>query len=106
MLMEQETVGLLVGGFSLIVGFMVLVTLFLWIKSKDNNIAYGSVIFHFVLLSIALYVFLEAITFNIDHPMASEEISLRMGVAGVTWAVSMLSLLIGLIGFSKVKRVY
>lgn len=104
--MEQETIGLLVGGFSLIVGIMVLVTLFLWIKSKDNNIAYASVIGHFIFLSIAIYVFLKAITFNVDHPMASEEISLRMGVAGVIWAASMLALLIGLIGFSKVKRVY
>lgn len=102
--MEQETIGLLVSGSSLIIGLMVLLTLFLWIKSKSNSLAYASVIFHFVLLSIALYVFLKAITFNNDHPMASEEISLRIGISGVIWAASMLGLLIGLIRFSKVKK--
>lgn len=102
--MEQETVGLLVGGFSLVVGAMVLVTLFLWMKNRGNNVAYVSVIGHFILLSIALAVFLKAITFNVDHPMASEEISLRMGVSGVVWAGSMLALLVGLIGFSRVKK--
>lgn len=103
--MEQETIGLLVGGFSLIVGIMVVVTLFLWIKSKGNHAAYASVICHFALLTIALAVFIKAITFNVDHPMASEEISLRLGVSGGIWAVSMFSLLIGLIGFSKLKKI-
>ena len=104
--MEQETIGMLVGGFSLIVGLMVLVTLFLWTRNKGNSLAYASVIFHFILLSVALYFFLKAINFNVDHPMASEEISLRMGVSGIVWAGSMICLLIGLIKFSQIKRAY
>lgn len=103
--MEQETVGLLVGGFSLIIGIMVLVTLFLWVKSKGNHAAYASVICHFAFLTIAMFVFINAITFNADHPMASEEISLRLGVSGVVWAVGMLCLLVGLVRFSKGKMV-
>ncbi|RAZ81607.1 hypothetical protein DP120_03150 [Planococcus halotolerans] len=90
----------------MVVGLMILVTLFLWIRSKNNNLAYASVLAHFLLLSVALYFLFRAITFNVDHPMASEEISLRVGVSGSIWAVSMICLLIGLIKFSKVNRVY
>jgi len=38
------------------------------------------------------------------HPMASEEISLRLGIAGVWWALSMSCLLIGVSKFTAVKR--
>lgn len=103
--MEQETLSLLIAGFWVVVGLMVLATLFLWMRSKTNNLAYASVLAHFLLLSVALYFLLKAITFNMDHPMASEEISLRFGVSGVLWAVSMLFLLIGLIKFSRVGKV-
>ncbi|MFD1032618.1 hypothetical protein [Metaplanococcus flavidus] len=51
--MEQETIGLLIGGFSLVIGQMVLVTLFLWIKSNGNSVAFASVISRFVLSTIA-----------------------------------------------------
>lgn len=104
--MEQETLGLLIGGFSLVVGLMVLATLFLWVRSKNNNMAYISVLAHFLLVSVALYFLLNAITFNGDHPMASEEIALRLGISGIIWAASMICLLIGLIKFSRVNKVY
>lgn len=104
--MEQEMHGLLIGGFSLVVGLMVLATLFLWVRSKNNNIAYASVLAHFLLLSVALYFLFKAVTFNVDHSMASEEISLRVAVSGIIWAASMICLLIGLIKFSRVNKVY
>lgn len=102
--MEQETMGLLIGGFSLVVGVMILVTLFLWIKNRGNNIAFASLLSHFILLSIAVYFFIKAISFNSSTPMASEEISLRMGVSGLVWAMSMFCLLIGVIKLSSRKK--
>ncbi len=36
--------------------------------------------------------------------MASEEISLRLGIAGVLWAISMLFLVFGLIKFSTTRE--
>lgn len=104
--MEQETLGLLVGGFSSVFGIMVLTTLLLWHRSSTNNTAYAAVLAHFLFLSIALYFLLKAITFNVDHPMASEEISLRFGISGIIWSLSMVCLLIGLIKFSSTKKVY
>ncbi|QHJ72356.1 hypothetical protein DNR44_004965 [Planococcus halotolerans] len=89
----------------MVVGIMVLATLFLWIRSKKNNIAYASVLAHFLLLSVALYFLFKAITFNVDHPMASEEISLRVGISGIIWTASMICLLIGLITLSRVNKV-
>ena len=104
--MEQETLSLLIEGFSVVVGLMVLATLFLWRRSKNNNVAYAAVLAHFLLLSVALYFLLKAFTFNVDHPMASEEISLQVGVSATIWTVSMVCLLIGLIKFSRANKVY
>lgn len=104
--MEQETMGLLIDGFAIVVGVMVFVTVFLWTKNKNNNIAYVSFLSHFILLSVAVYIFTKAIPFNSGHPMASEEVSLRIGVSGLVWAMSMFCLLIGLIKLSSRKKTY
>jgi len=101
--MEQETMGMLIGGFSIIMGIAFIVVLLLMFskKRKPFRVAYGLVIGFFVFFSWAISQALNAISFDVNHPMASEEISLRLGIAGILWAVSMLFLLFDLINFSS-----
>lgn len=100
--MEQETMGLLIGGFSIIMGIAFIVVLLLLFskKRKSFRMAYGLVVGFLVFFSWAVIQALNAISFDVNHPMATEEISLRLGIAGVLWAISMLFLVIGLIKFS------
>lgn len=104
--MEQETMGMLIGGFLIIMVIALIVVILLMFskKRKPFRVAYGLVIGFFVFFSWAISQALNAISFNVNHPMASEEISLRLGIAGVLWAVSMLFLLCGLINFSSVRK--
>ncbi|WP_066175227.1 hypothetical protein [Bacillus marinisedimentorum] len=100
--MEQETLGMLNAGFLVVMGaaFIVVILLFFSKSQKRNRTAYGLVFVHFVFLSFAIHNALKAISFDTGHPMASEEISLRLGIAGVLWAVAMLFLLSALFSFS------
>lgn len=104
--MEQETMGMLIGGFSMIMGIAFIVVLLLMFskKRKPFRLSYGLVIGFFIFFSWAISQALHAINFDVNHPMASEEISLRLGIAGVLWAVSMLFLLLALIKFSSTRK--
>jgi hypothetical protein len=104
--MEQETMGMLIGGFSTIMGITFIVVLLLLFskKRKSYRIAYGLVMGHLVFFSWAVSQVLNAISFDVNHPMASEEISLRLGITGVLWTISMVFLVIGLIKFSNIKK--
>jgi hypothetical protein len=57
-----------------------------------------------LLFAIAVYFLLRAISFDYHHPMASEEISLRLGMTGVFWFLSMICLLLGIYNFSKISK--
>jgi hypothetical protein len=100
--MEQETMSMLIGGFSIIMGVAFIIALLLMFskKRKPFRLAYGLVIGSFIFFSWAISQALHAINIDVNHPMASEEVSLRLGVTGVLWAVSMLFLLLGLIKFT------
>ena len=104
--MEEETMGMLVGGFSIIMGiaFIVVLVLMFSEKRKSYRMAYGLVVGFFIFFSWAVSQALQAISFDFNHQMASEEISLRLGIAGVLWAVSMIFLLFGLIHFSFTRK--
>lgn len=102
--MEQETMGLLVTGFSIVMGLAVLVTILLWMRNRQKSSAFIWVFIHFGLFSIAVYFALKAISFDYQHPMASEEVSLRLGSTGFFWFLSMISLLIGFFQFVKIKN--
>lgn len=104
--MEQETMGMLIGGFSIIMGITFIVVLLLLFskKRKSFRMAYGLVMGHLVFFSWAVSQALNAISFDVIHPMASEEISLRLGITGVLWAISMVFLVLGLIKFSFSKK--
>ncbi|MFC3039666.1 hypothetical protein ACFOGI_05325 [Virgibacillus xinjiangensis] len=102
--LEQEVMGLLIGGFSIVMGVAILVTVFLWMKNKNNTPGYIWTLLHLLLVSVAVYFALEGIAFDYNHPMASEEISLQIGISGVVWAFSMLCLVIALFSFSKKEK--
>ncbi|WP_240620219.1 hypothetical protein [Peribacillus acanthi] len=104
--MEQETMGMLIGGFSIIMGitFIVVILLLFSKKRKSYRAAYGLVIGYLVFFSWAVIRALDAISFDVSHSMASEEISLRLGITGVLWAISMAFLVLGLIKFSFSKK--
>ncbi|MDM5224952.1 hypothetical protein QUF73_01880 [Cytobacillus sp. NJ13] len=104
--MEQETMGMLIGGLSTIMGISFIVVLILLFskKGKSYRMAYGLVLGHLVFFSWAVSQALKAISFDTNHPMASEEISLQLGISGALWAISMVFLVIGLIKFSFTKK--
>ncbi|WP_043933808.1 hypothetical protein [Bacillus sp. EB01] len=102
--LEQEVIGLLIGGFLIVVGIVMLVVVFLWIKNKNNGSGYIWTLLHLLLGSVAAYFALKAIAFDYNHPMASEEISLQIGVSGAVWALSMNCLMVALFSFSKKRN--
>ncbi|MCM3587753.1 hypothetical protein M3182_18640 [Mesobacillus maritimus] len=102
--LEQEVMVLLIGGFSIVMGIVMLVVVFLWMINKNNNLGYIWILLHLLLVSVAMYFALKSITFDYKHPMASEEISLQLGVSGVVWALSMICLTIALFSFSKMRK--
>ena len=104
--LEQEVPNILTIGFITIILIFTISTIALWIRNKENSTAYSMVALHLLLLSTAFYFFMNAITLDLDynHPMASEENSLQIGIAGVFWVLSMLSLLIAIFKFSRKNK--
>ncbi|MDQ0887827.1 riboflavin transporter FmnP [Paenibacillus sp. V4I9] len=101
--MEQETMGMLVGGFVIVMGLSFLFVILLWIKQRKSiyRSAFGWIIAHMIIFSIAVTCCLNAIgTKPLHSSMASESNSLWLGVGGVLWASSMLPLLAGIVRFS------
>jgi uncharacterized membrane protein len=78
--MEQETMGLLIGGLSITIGvtFIVVLLLLFSKKRKPFRLAYTFIIGFLLFFSLAASQAIKAITFDVSHPMASEEISLRL----------------------------
>lgn len=103
---EQETTGMLIGGFSIIIGLTLIVVLLLFFskKRKVYRTVYGWMIGYLIFFSWAVSQVLNAKSYDVNHPMASEEISLRLEIAGVLWAISMLFLLFSIIKFSSTKN--
>ncbi|WP_175631835.1 hypothetical protein [Virgibacillus siamensis] len=102
--LEQEVMGLLIGGFSIVMGITILITVFLWVKNKNHSLGYIWTLLHLLLFSVATYFALKAIAFDYTHPMASEEISLRIGISGFVWALSMICLVMALFSFSRMRK--
>ena len=104
--MEEETMGMLIAGFSIVMGisFVVLLWLMFSKERKPFKVAYAWVLGFFVFFSLAISQALQTLRFDINHPMASEEISLHLGITGGLWAISMLLLLLGLSKFSSAKK--
>lgn len=104
--LEQEIPHLLTTGFIFIILILGVSTITLWVKHKKNSTAYIFILVHLLLLSTAFYFFMNAITLELDyyHPMASEENSLQIVIAGGLWALSMISLLGAIFKFTSLSR--
>ncbi|KAB8126024.1 hypothetical protein F9U64_20980 [Gracilibacillus oryzae] len=85
----------------MVMGMAFLATVILWVRYKNNHSGYIWTLLHLMFFSVAVYFLLQAISFDYEHPMASEENSLQIGIAGVVWAVSMICFMIGIYSFQK-----
>jgi hypothetical protein len=98
--LEQEFPQILTTTFIITITIIALVTIALWIRSKQNGKAYSMMLLHLVLMSSAFYYFHSALTSDFNHPMASEENTLQLWIAGGFWLASMGSLLLAIVFFS------
>lgn len=105
--LTMSLMGMLIGGYSIVVGITFIIVLILMCSKKRKlyRMAYWYVIGYLLFFSWAVNQALNTISFDVNHPMASEEISLRLGIAGVLWAVSMLFFLLAIIKFSLSKTI-
>src|SRR5699024_6354016 len=103
--LEQDIPNLLTTGFIVIILIFAISTVTVWVKNKGNGTAHTMVLLHLLLLSTAFYFFMNAITLdvNYNHPMASEENSLQIGIASGFWVLSMFSLLAAIFKFTNQK---
>ncbi|SET17900.1 hypothetical protein SAMN05216389_106188 [Oceanobacillus limi] len=99
--LEQGVIELIIVGVSIFIGISVVFTLYLWIKNRNLRTGYLFVLLHFVIFSFSIYFLIKAISFDYMHPMASEEISLEIGISGVLWAGSIVCLIYGIMQLSK-----
>lgn len=102
--LEEEVMGFLIGGVSIVMGITILTILFLWIKNRNKSASYVWTLLHLVFFSVAIYFLIKAMSSSYEHPMASEVNSLHIGISGIIWAVSMFCLLIGIYYFSKTRK--
>jgi len=91
-------------GYWLVLGVAIFTTIFLWIRNKQQTFGYLWIVIHFLLFSIGVYFIIQAMSFDFTHPMASEEISLKVGIAGVFWSLSMICLVFGVFSFSRLHK--
>lgn len=60
--LEQEVIGMLTSGFSIVMGMAVLTILVLWLKNINNSSGYVWTLFHLLFFSVALYFGLKPLT--------------------------------------------
>ncbi|MDW7652306.1 MAG: hypothetical protein SCK29_03990 [Bacillota bacterium] len=103
--LESEVTMLLYGGFFAVIALNFVVILVLWLRNKDKTLIWFVV--QFVLLIVTFRFFELAVLLKPDVPrsMLSEENSLILGLTGVFWALSMLSMLIGIWQLGRRKDV-
>ncbi|SDM74179.1 hypothetical protein SAMN05518871_102132 [Psychrobacillus sp. OK028] len=99
--LEQEVKGILIVGFLIVMIIAIIFTLFFAIKNKQSITGYAWIFLYFIFFTVAILFGYNAISFDYNHPMASEEISLQIGFAGVAWSISMFCLVMGIYIFSR-----
>ncbi|WPZ19061.1 hypothetical protein UM396_03830 [Geobacillus subterraneus] len=99
--MEEEVMGLLVGGFSVVMLIAIMTVVFLWRKYRARRSAFLWITAHFLLHAVAAYLAWRIAGFDLTDVQASEEISLLLGQAGVAWGAGMVCLLVGIVKLSK-----
>ena len=96
MALEQEIKGILVFGFTLILSLVGISIFILWNKTKNKGLLWF--IPQLLMLILCLYFFVNLINnaSSVSIAMISEENSLMMGLIGISWALSMIFMTIGL----------
>ncbi|APH04885.1 hypothetical protein [Bacillus weihaiensis] len=98
--MEQETMTFLINGIGavIVIFFLtVMYLLFFFRKGRSFRWVYGMVLAFIFFLVISILNLKEAIGIDYKHPMASEEITYRLGLSGLLFSASLLFLLVGLL---------
>ena len=103
--LEEGILEVLMIGFSVVMGIAILVLLLLWLQKKSNGSAHVWTLLHLLFFSVAAYFFIQALSFDYEHVMASEENSFQLGIAGIIWFFSMVCLLMGIFKFSSSGKV-
>jgi len=99
--LEEGVMDMLIGGYSFIMLLAVVTVIILWKRNRGQSTAFLWIFAHFILLSIGMYFAFKAISFDLEHVQASEEISILLGESGLSWGVSMICLLLGIFRLSK-----
>lgn len=93
--LEQESKGLVILGFIIIVTIVAVSILLLWNKTRNRGLLWF--LPQIVMLSLCLYFFLRLVNnqVRVSPVMLSEENSLMVGAIGISWALSMIFMAIG-----------
>lgn len=104
MTVEQETTSLILFGFGLVLGILIITLFLLWKKTKNRGLLWF--IPQLVMLSLCLLLFLRLFDNYQTVPtvMLSEENSLTIGLMGLSWALSMIFMTIGIISAVSNKK--
>ena len=96
MALEQETKGLIMLGFIIILAIVAVSIILLWNKTKNQGLLWF--LPQLVMLSLCLYLFIKLINNEktVSPIMLSEENSLIIGFMGISWALSMIFMTIGI----------
>ncbi|MCC3356025.1 hypothetical protein [Bacillus sp. REN16] len=102
MFLEAEVYPMLYWGFWSVMATQFIFLLGVWISKRFDFRSFTYLLIYIVLFGLAGENLLTSInTYGHETSMASEEASFHMGVAGVTWAVSVLFLLLGIYRLTK-----
>ncbi|PER22708.1 hypothetical protein CN476_19735 [Bacillus cereus] len=99
--MEQEIRGYLVTGSCLVIIVSLILLIYWLFKYKEKNIIWF--IAHFLTLALSLFLLINLLigpNFS-NYPMTSEDNSLQLVLSGITWIVSIILLLKGILKFIK-----
>ncbi|TKC20132.1 hypothetical protein FA727_04865 [Robertmurraya kyonggiensis] len=88
----------------MVLGIVVVAIILYWLKNKSKSWGYLWTFIHLLIFMAAIFIALDAFRTDYTHPMASEENSLRLGIAGVVWSISMLCFVIAIYFFSKTEK--
>ena len=101
--MEQEVRGYIITGSCLVIIISLILLIYWLIKYKEKNIIWF--VAHFLTLALSLFLLIDLLigpNFS-NHNMASEENSLQLALIGISWVVSIVFLLKGILEFIKQK---
>ena len=96
MALEQETKGLIMLGFIIILVIVAVSIFLLWNKTKNRGLLWF--LPQLVMLSLCLYLFIALINNEktVSPVMLSEENSLIVGFMSISWGLSMIFMTIGI----------